>query len=91
MNATRAFGPFSSLGLETTVGLPVSLVLLFGIAVTVAVLVFPRPSGSSYAAEIRTRLMSRCARRSTDEPRRLETRVELESESPRLSRRLICE
>lgn len=80
MNATFAFGPFSSLGPETTVGLPVSLVLLFAIAVTVAVLVFPRPSGSSYAAEIRDRLRCRPRRRRSETLGRSEPRARLEDE-----------
>lgn len=89
MNGTRAFGPFSSLGPETTVGLPVSLVLLFSIAVSVAVLVFPRASGESYATEIRTRLLSRCARRSVDGSGRVDARAD--PEFSQTSERLICE
>lgn len=80
MNATVPFGPFSFLGPETTVGLPVSLVVLFTIAVTVAVLVFPRASGSSYGAEITDRLRRRLTRRARDVRGRSETRRDLEEE-----------
>lgn len=80
MNATVPFGPFSFLGPETTVGLPVSLVILFTIAVTVAVLVFPRGSGSSYGAEIRDRLRRRSRRPTTDVRDRSGARRDFEEE-----------